>query len=74
MKSFSFSSVRSQLLYEYYIDLDRSVPPGTFLYKRDLPSRVSPDGCVERRSVPGGYFSELYIQVKGMLEDRVTRG
>ena len=30
-----------------------------------------PDGPVERRSVPGGYFSELYIQVKGMLEDRV---
>ena len=35
---------------------------------------VVPGGCLERRSVPGGYFSELYIQVKGMLEDRVTRG
>ena len=41
--------------------------------KRFLPDKSSIN-VVERRSVPGGYFSELYIQVKGMLEDRVTRG
>jgi hypothetical protein len=37
--------------------------------KRFLPDKSSIN-VVERRSVPGGYFSELYIQVKGMLEDR----
>ena len=67
--------------YIYYLD-SKSTADILFIerfvirdfYRINLQSMLWREGPVERRSVPGGYFSELYIQVKGMLEDRVTRG